>query len=115
LSYGDVHLQGEIEQSTYNFEASSPSLLFNLFNLYEQEATQLIQRQLVLPALDYVLKCSHSFNLLDARGVISVSERTRYIGRIRSLARQVAQLYFTQRESLKFPLCKLPTTSQITG
>jgi glycyl-tRNA synthetase alpha chain len=115
LSYGDVHLQGEIEQSTYNFEASSPSLLFNLFNLYEQEATQLIQRQLVLPALDYVLKCSHGFNLLDARGVISVSERTRYIGRIRSLARQVAQLYFTQRESLEFPLCKLPIASQITG
>ncbi len=104
LTYGDVHLQGEVEHSTYNFEASTPDLLFTLFTLYEQEATQLMQRQLVLPALDYVLKCSHSFNLLDARGVISVAERTRYIGRIRALARQVAQLYLTQRESMGFPL-----------
>lgn len=104
LTYGDVHLQGEIEQSTYNFEASNPELLFTLFGLYEQEAEQLLRRELVLPSLDYVLKCSHTFNLLDARGVISVTERTRYIGRIRNLARQVAQLYLKQRESLGFPL-----------
>jgi glycyl-tRNA synthetase alpha chain len=104
VSYGDIFLQGEIEQCTYNFEASNPDLLFNLFSLYEQEAGQLIGRGLVLPSLDYVLKCSHAFNLLDARGVIAVAERTRYIGRIRSLARQVAQLYLQQRESLGFPL-----------
>lgn len=112
LTYGDVHLQGEIEQSTYNFEASNPELLFTLFNLYEQEARQLLQQGLVLPSLDYVLKCSHSFNLLDARGVISVTERTRYIGRIRNLARQVAQLYLQQRETLGFPLLKKASEDQ---
>ena len=79
-------------------------MLFNLFSLYEQEAKQLIERGLVLPSLEYVLKCSHSFNLLDARGVIAVTERTRYIGRIRNLAREVAHLYLAQRESLGFPL-----------
>ncbi|MEC4892022.1 MAG: glycine--tRNA ligase subunit alpha [Oscillatoria sp. PMC 1051.18] len=104
LSYGDVYLQWEVEQCTYNFEASNPDLLFNLFTLYEQEAKQLSEIGLVTPALDYVLKCSHAFNLLDARGVISVTERTRYIGRIRSLARQVAKLYSEQRERLGFPL-----------
>lgn len=112
LTYADVHLQGEIEQSTYNFEASNPELLFTLFNLYEQEAGQLLQQGLVLPSLDYVLKCSHSFNLLDARGVISVTERTRYIGRIRNLARQVAQLYLQQRETLGFPLLKKASEDQ---
>ena len=104
ITYGDIFLQGEIEQCTYNFEASNPDLLFNLFNLYEQEARQLIDRNLVVPSLDYVLKCSHTFNLLDARGVIAVTERTRYISKIRNLARQVAQLYLQQRESLGFPL-----------
>lgn len=107
ITYGAVHLQGEIEQCTYNFEASNPDLLFTLFGLYEQEAEQLLKRGLVLPTLDYVLKCSHTFNLLDARGVISVTERTRYIARIRNLARQVAQLYLQQREALGFPLTKL--------
>jgi len=106
VTYGDVHLQGEIEHSTYNFEASNPEMLFTLFGLYEQEAGQLIQKELVLPALDYVLKCSHTFNLLDARGVISVTERTRYIGRIRHLARQVAQQYLKQREAMGFPLLR---------
>ena len=104
LSYGDVHLQGEIENSTYNFEASDPHTLFNLFGIYETEAKRLMERSLVLPAYDQVLKCSHTFNLLDARGVISVTERTRYIGRVRTLAKQVAQLYFQQREKLGFPL-----------
>jgi glycyl-tRNA synthetase alpha chain len=104
LSYEDIFLQGEIEQCTYNFEASNPELLFNLFALYEQEAKQLVDRELVLPSLDYVLKCSHTFNLLDARGVIAVTERTRYIGRIRNLAKQVAQFYLQQREKLGFPL-----------
>lgn len=106
LSYGDVHMQGEIEHSTYNFEASNSELLFTLFNLYQQEAEQLMDKGLVLPAYDYVLKCSHTFNLLDARGVISVTERTRYIRQVRGLARRVAQLYLEQREQLGFPLCK---------
>jgi glycyl-tRNA synthetase alpha chain len=104
VSYGDIFLQGEIEQCVYNFEASNPELLLSLFGLYEQEAKQLIDRSLVMPSLDYVLKCSHSFNLLDARGVIAVTERTRYIGRIRNLAREVASLYLQQREGLGFPL-----------
>ncbi|PZD72069.1 Glycine--tRNA ligase alpha subunit [Acaryochloris thomasi RCC1774] len=115
LTYGDVHLQGEIEQSTYNFEASNPELLFQLFSLYEQEANQLFERELVLPALDYVLKCSHTFNLLDARGVISVTERTRYIARIRQLARQVAQLYVQQREALGFPLLGKAVAAPVGG
>ncbi|MEO0375953.1 MAG: glycine--tRNA ligase subunit alpha [Cyanobacteria bacterium P01_A01_bin.17] len=115
LTYGDVHLQGEIEQSTYNFEASNPELLFQLFSLYEQEAHQLFERELVLPALDYVLKCSHTFNLLDARGVISVTERTRYIARIRQLARQVAQLYVQQREALGFPLLGTAAAAPVGG
>jgi len=104
LLYKDVYLQSEIENSAYNFEASNPEVLFTLFNIYEKEAERLIQLNLVLPTFDQVLKCSHTFNLLDARGVISVTERTRYIARIRNLARQVAQLYFKQREELNFPL-----------
>ncbi len=106
LTYGDVFLQSEIENSTYNFEASDPELLFTLFGLFEQEVERLIQKNLVLPAYDNILKCSHTFNLLDARGAISVTERTRYILRIRNLARQVAQLYLKQREALGFPLLR---------
>ncbi|MFM7426369.1 MAG: glycine--tRNA ligase subunit alpha [Elainella sp.] len=105
-SYGDVFLQAEIENSTYNFEASDPETLFTLFGIYEREANRLMEAKLVLPAFDQVLKCSHTFNLLDARGVISVTERTQYIRRIRGLARQVAQLYLQQREALGFPLLK---------
>ncbi len=104
ITYGDIFLQGEIEQCTYNFSASNPEKLFQLFSLYEEEAKDLIERSLVMPSLDYVLKCSHIFNLLDARGVIAVAERTRYIGRIRNLARLVAQGYLQQRETLGFPL-----------
>ena len=104
LTYGDIYMQAEIENSTYNFEASNPELLFTLFELYQQEADQLMDRGLVLPSYDYVLKCSHTFNLLDARGVISVTERTRYIRQVRGLARRVAQLYLEQREKLGFPL-----------
>jgi glycyl-tRNA synthetase alpha chain len=104
LTYGDVYMQAEIENSTYNFEASNPELLFTLFDLYRQEAEQLMDSRLVLPSYDYVLKCSHTFNLLDARGVISVTERTRYIRQVRGLARRVAQLYLEQREALGFPL-----------
>lgn len=104
FTYADVHLQGEIECSKYNFEASNPELLFKLFQMYEAEAERLMGQELVLPAFDHVLKCSHTFNLLDARGVISVTERTRYIGRMRNMARQVAHLYLQQREALGFPL-----------
>ncbi|AGY60414.1 glycine--tRNA ligase subunit alpha [Gloeobacter kilaueensis] len=104
LSYGQVYRESEIENCTYNFEYSNPELLFTLFRLYEQEATALVERKLVFPALDYVLKCSHAFNLLDARGVIAVTERTGYIGRIRQLARRIAQTYAKQREALGFPL-----------
>jgi glycyl-tRNA synthetase alpha chain len=111
LTYGDVYLQNEIESSTYNFEASNPDALFTLFQLYEEEANRLMTQALVLPAFDYVLKCSHTFNLLDARGVISVTERTRYITQIRNLARQVAQLYLQQRESMGFPLIKKQITA----
>ena len=104
LTYGDIYMQAEVENSTYNFEASSSELLFKLFELYQQEAEQLMEKGLVLPSYDYVLKCSHAFNLLDARGVISVTERTRYIRQVRELARKVAQLYLEQREKLGFPL-----------
>ncbi|WP_204151295.1 glycine--tRNA ligase subunit alpha [Leptolyngbya sp. CCY15150] len=104
VTYGDVFLQSEIESSTYNFEASDPKTLFTLFGIYEQEAERLMEQGLVLPAYDQVLKCSHTFNLLDARGVISVTERTRYIARVRTLARKVAHLYLKQREAMGFPL-----------
>ena len=104
LTYGDVHLQGEIEECTYNFEASDSALLFNLFDLYEKEALRLMERELVLPAFGYVLKCSHTFNLLDARGVISVTERTRYIGRARNLSKQVATAHLKKRAAMGFPL-----------
>jgi glycyl-tRNA synthetase alpha chain len=113
VTYADIYLQSEIEQSTYNFEASNPELLFTLFNLYQQEAEQLIARKLVMPSLDYVLKCSHTFNMLDARGVISVTERTRYITKVRNLARQVAQLYLAQREELGFPLLSAPLSAAV--
>ncbi|NET09785.1 MAG: glycine--tRNA ligase subunit alpha, partial [Symploca sp. SIO2B6] len=103
-TYGDIFLQGEIENSTYNFEASDPDVLFSLFETYEQEAKRLMEKELVLPAYDQVLKCSHTFNLLDARGVISVTERTRYIRRVSGLARQVAQVHYNQREAMGFPL-----------
>lgn len=106
ITYGDIHLQGEIENSKHNFDDSDPELLFTLFNLYQKEAEHLMEKGLVLPSYDYVLKCSHTFNLLDARGVISVTERTRYIRQVRGLARKVAQLYLEQRESLGFPLLK---------
>ncbi|MGB3199861.1 MAG: glycine--tRNA ligase subunit alpha [Nodosilinea sp.] len=112
LTYGDIYMQAEIENSTYNFEASNPELLFTLFDLYQQEAEQLMDRGLVLPSYDYVLKCSHTFNLLDARGVISVTERTRYIRQVRGLARRVAQLYLEQREKLGFPLLDAASTEQ---
>jgi len=104
ITYGDVFHQAEVEFSRFNFEASTPEKLFTLFDLYEEEASRLIDAGLVLPGYDYVLKCSHVFNLLDARGAISVSERTRYIARVRALARQAAQGYLASREQLGYPL-----------
>jgi glycyl-tRNA synthetase alpha chain len=106
VTYGDVFLQNEVEFSKFNFEVSDADKLFTLFDLYESEAKRLIEFGLVLPGYDYVLKCSHTFNLLDARGAISVSERTRFIGRVRSLARMAAQGYLAEREKLGYPLLK---------
>ena len=104
VRYGDVFLQPEYEHSKYSFEISDSKTLIQLFNVYEQEAKRALEEQLVFPAYDYVLKCSHTFNLLDARGAISVTERTGYIGRVRHLARQCAQAYYAERERLGFPL-----------
>ncbi len=105
ILYGDVHHQQEVEQSTYNFEVANVDALFDFFNMYEAEAKRILaERQLILPAYEYTLKCSHSFNLLDARGAISVTERTGYIGRIRNLARHCAEGYLAQREAMGFPL-----------
>jgi glycyl-tRNA synthetase alpha chain len=104
VTYGDVHHRGEVEGSIYNFEESDQAMLFDLFNKFEAESQRVIEKGLVLPAYDYTLKCSHAFNLLDARGAISVTERTRFIGRVRDLARRVAAAYVVQREALGHPL-----------
>jgi glycyl-tRNA synthetase alpha chain len=104
VTYGDVHHQQEVEQSTYNFEIADVQMLLQLFEQYEAEAGRAIASGLVLPAYEYCLKCSHTFNLLDARGAISVTERTGYIGRIRNLARASAEAHLEQREKLGFPL-----------
>jgi len=106
VTYGDVFMQNEVEFSKFNFEASDADMLFTLFDLCESEAKRLIEAGLVLPGYDFVLKCSHTFNLLDARGAISVSERTRFIGRVRTLARMAAQAYLAERERLGFPMLK---------
>jgi len=106
LTYGDVSHQQEVEQSTYNFEQADVAMLLKLFEQYEGESQRIIRIGLVLPAYEYCLKCSHTFNLLDARGAISVTERTGYIGRIRNLARACAEGYLNQREAMGFPLLK---------
>ncbi|OQY04846.1 MAG: glycine--tRNA ligase subunit alpha [Desulfobacteraceae bacterium 4572_123] len=106
VTYGDVHHQQEVEQSTYNFEKADVDTLLDLFNKYEAESLRIIEDVLVLPAYEYCLKCSHTFNLLDARGAISVTERTGYISRIRNLARRCAEEYLKQREAFGFPLLK---------
>lgn len=93
VTYGDIFRRAEWEWSTYNFEKADTDMLFNLFELYEKESKRLIKEELVLPAYDYLLKCSHTFNLLDARGAISVQERARYIRRMSNTAREIAQLY----------------------
>jgi glycyl-tRNA synthetase alpha chain len=106
LTYGDVHHRGEVEWSIHNFEAADVSLHLRLFDEYERESRTLIERGLVLPAYDYCLKCSHTFNILDARGAIGVTERTHYIARVRALARRVAEAHLKQREEMGFPLLK---------
>ena len=105
LTYGDVFHQNEVEQSTYNFEYSNAEFLFSLFGNYEAEAKRLLEVPLALPAYEMILKAAHTFNLLDARGAISVTERAAYIGRIRNLSRAVAQAYYASREALGFPMC----------
>ncbi|CAB1274648.1 glycine--tRNA ligase subunit alpha [Candidatus Nitrosacidococcus tergens] len=104
ITYGDVFHQNEVEMSTYNFEQANTGYLFTWFDHYESESKRLIEAQLPLPAYEMVLKASHTFNLLDSRHAISVTERQRYIFRVRTLACAVAESYFTRRESLEFPM-----------
>jgi glycyl-tRNA synthetase alpha chain len=106
VTYGDVYHQNEVEQSKYNFEHSNSQMLFEHFNQFEREAKRLIEAGLPLPGYEMVMKCSHTFNLLDARGAISTTERAAYIGRVRALARLVAQAYYDSREALGFPMLK---------
>ena len=104
IKYGDVHLETEKQFSHFNFEASNKDRLFQWFEMYEAEAVDLLEKDLVLPAYDFTLKCSHAFNQLDARGAISVTERTGFIGRVRKLARRCAEEYVRQREEMEYPL-----------
>ena len=104
VKYGDVHLETEKQFSSFNFEASNKDRFFKWFEMYEAEANCLLEKNLVLPAYDFTLKCSHAFNQLDARGAISVTERTGYIGRVRKLSRLCAQGYVRQREEMNYPL-----------
>ena len=106
ITYGDVHHRGEVEHSIYNFEQADVDMLFRLFSMYEAESSRIAALGLVLPAYDYCLKCSHTFNLLNARGAISVAERNSLIGRVRNLARLCAEGYLKQRGEMGFPLLK---------
>lgn len=106
VTYGDVYHQNEVDYSTYNFKVSNADMLFKLFDMYEAETHSVIEAGLVQPAYDYALKCSHTFNLLDARGAISVTERQSFIARVRALARMCAEAYVAQRERLGFPMLK---------
>ncbi len=106
ITYGDVYHQNEVDYSYYNFKVSNKKMLFQLFDMYEQETMDVIKEGLVQPAYDYALKCSHTFNLLDARGAISVTERQSYIARVRELAKLCAAAYVEQRKKLGFPLLK---------
>jgi len=114
LSYGDVYLQNEQEQSAYNFEHSDVDFLFQAFGAHEREAKLLMEQRLALPAYEQVLKAAHTFNLLDARGAISVTERAAYIGRIRALAKAVAQSYYDSRERLGFPMAPREWVAQLS-
>ena len=110
IHYGDLYHQNEAEQSAFNFEHANTDILFGAFESSERECRKLVGLELPVAAYDHVLKCSHTFNLLDARQVISVTERQQYILRIRSLAQAVATSYLASREKMKFPLLK-PGTS----
>jgi glycyl-tRNA synthetase alpha chain len=104
VTYGDVFHQNEVEMSTYNFEQANVEQLFQTFDNCESESQRMIEAGLPLPAYELVLKASHTFNLLDARKAISVTERQRFILRVRTLARAVAQAYYDRREALGFPM-----------
>ena len=106
VTYGDVHHQAEVEFSRFNFDVADQTVHFRLFETYEAEARRLIREGLVLPAYDYCLKCSHVFNILDARGAVSVTERASYLGRMRAIARHIAEAYLERREALGYPLLK---------
>ncbi|HEY3346328.1 MAG TPA: glycine--tRNA ligase subunit alpha [Nitrospirota bacterium] len=106
VKYGDVHHRSEVEFSKYNFEEADVEMQFKLFEMFEKESKRLNEIGLVLPAYDYTLKCSHAFNMLDARGAVSVTERTGYIGRVRNLARMCAENYLKLREEMGFPMLK---------
>lgn len=116
LTYRDVHHRSEFEFSHYNFNIADIDLHFTLFDLYERECLKILDYepvQVVLPAYDYVLKCSHVFNILDARGAISVTERVGYIARVRNLARRCAERYIAIRESMGYPLCKYAQSENV--
>ena len=106
ITYGDLHFQEEVEGSKYNFELANVKMLLQLFQFFEKESENLLKTGLVLPGYEYCLKCSHIFNLLDARGAISVAERTQYIARVRHLAHMSAEKYLEQRKGLGYPLLK---------
>ncbi len=106
ITYGEIHHRAEVEFSSYNFDVADVGMLFALFDMFEKEAVRLLEKRLVLPAYDMCLKCSHVFNLLDARGAISVAERTGYITRVRKIARRCAEGYIKLREEMGFPLLK---------
>jgi len=107
IKYGDIFKKAEYEHSVYSFEESDIQMLYTLFDTYEKEATKLVEKGLVLPAYDYILKTSHTFNLLDAKGAIGVSQRASYIARVRNMAKKLASAYVAQRESMGYPLMKL--------
>jgi len=115
LLYRDVYHQNEVEQSRYNFEESDVEFLLQAFSAHERQAQHLMQRQLALPAYEQVLKAAHTFNLLDARGAISVTERAAYIGRIRNLARSVAQSYLESRARLGFPMAPRAWADEVSA
>ncbi len=106
VTYGEVHHKGEVEWSIYNFEKADVEMMRKIFDMYEGEGIRTAEMELVLPTYDCCLKCSHTFNMLNARGAISVAERTSYIGRVRNLARLSAELYIKQREKMGYPLIK---------
>ena len=113
VKYGEIFLQPEFEHSKYSFEISDQDMLLENFEKYEKEAKRCLAKHLVHPAYDYVLKCSHTFNLLDARGAVSVTERAGYIARIRNLAREVAKTFVAERKRLGYPLLDEATREQL--